>query len=176
MSKIVLLLSTLACFAGSAFAQMYAGPNQATLSFTGSSETISFETSAMTGRYTPESRQLVLMAKTGALPLQASQEDQELFNEIFLPSTNPLLKITIDLSSLDSEEQSGSFPAQILWNDVVSEQMLDLSIVQNQEAITFDVTANLSLESFQIVIPGTYTDRFSNECSLMMTGATLHRR
>ncbi|MEM7370589.1 MAG: hypothetical protein AAF587_18400 [Bacteroidota bacterium] len=176
MYKIVLLLGWLTFLAGSVFSQMYSGPNQATFSSTGSAQTSSFDSPAMTGRYMAESQSLVLMAKTGAIPLGASQADQDMFQEVFLPPTNPLLTISIDLSSLSSGQQTVSLPAQIMWNDQVSEQTVSLTIDMGAENIQFDLEAELALDSFQIIIPTKYADRFSNECSLVISGATLHRR
>lgn len=178
MYKSVLLFACLCFCASTTWSQSFAGPNTARLSAEGSASTTTFETNAMVGRYVAETQQLTFMAKTAAIPLSAVQDDQDLYDAVFMPDANPLFRISIDLSdvNLPKEQTSYTLPAQISWNDQNVQQTVTLVLQEGEKGLVFDLSTTLTLQAFNLKIPAEYADRFSNQISLSMTDAVLTPR
>ena len=172
--KLFFLLVSLLSFS-SLWAQQYAGPNPAVLRSTGTQQSTEFEISQMVGRFEAGDQQLELMAKTGAMALQASPANQQLFEEIFQPQANRLLVIKADLSALtlSSTPQYASVPVEVQWNDQSVQTNVTMEVSLKAQSLTFDLDLTLPLSAVQLAVPATHKSQFSDELTISMDDASL---
>jgi hypothetical protein len=178
MSRKLFFLLVSLLSVSSLWAQQYAGPNAAVLRSAGTQQSTEFEISQMVGRFEAGDQQLELMAKTGAMALQASPANQQLFEEIFQPQANRLLVIKADLSALtlSSTPQKASVPVEVQWNDQSVQTTVAMEVSLKAQSFTFDLDLTLPLSAVKLTVPGPHKGQFSDQITLSMEGATLEVR